>query len=233
MSLFVRVPSRRRPSLPWATPLLVLLAMTAFVWLANLDQVGRAAALLKWGTLSEANLSAVRDWSNVWTDFSPLSLVSAIFIHADWLHLLGNMLFLVIFGLPAERALGASRFLALFLVCGALSNLATVVAMSLTGGDRLLLVGASGAISALIAAFLLLFPKARLGFVLPLGLYLEFVRVRAWLMIGIWAFIQGLFAYVGPAFGMAAWWAHSSGFLFGVVIARLFRASVARRLREY
>lgn len=229
--MFVHVPSRTSPGARWATPLLVLASMAAFVWLASLDDPNaRADALLRWGTLSQTDITAISQWQSALSDRRLLSLFSAIFIHADWLHLLGNMLFLVIFGLPAERALGAGRFLVLFVLSGALSNLFAAILMA--GDDRLLIVGASGAISALIAAFLVLFPSARLGFVLPLGLYLEFIRVRAWLMIGIWAFIQGLFAYVGPAFGMAAWWAHVFGFVVGIGMALLFRPAVARRLRS-
>ena len=227
--MFVAVPSRRRPSLRWATPLLVLTSMLGFVWLASLEPAARNEALLRWGTLSSGGLSG-GDWRGVWSDARLLSLVSAVFIHADWLHLLGNMLFLMIFGLPSERALGGIRFLLLFVICGALANLGAAELMD--AADRLLIVGASGAISALIAAFLVLFPQARLGFVLPLGLYLEFVRAPAWLLIGVWALLQGLFAYVGPAFGAVAWWAHLFGFGLGALVALLFRPAVARRLRE-
>lgn len=229
--MFVRVPSRHPPPPRWVTPLLVLLSMLAFLWLAGLGNTPeRAQALLRWGTLSRASLH-LGDWHAVWGDARMLSLFSAVFIHADWLHLLGNMLFLVIFGLPAERALGPVRFLLLFVLSGGLANLGAAQLMS--SPDRVLIVGASGAIAALIAAFLVLFPGARLGFVLPLGLYLEFVRAPAWLMIGIWAFLQGLFAYVGPAFGVVAWWAHVIGFAAGAVMALLFRPAVARRLRRY
>jgi hypothetical protein len=77
-----------------------------------------------------------------------------------------------------------------------------------------------------------LFPNARLGVVLPLGLFLEFVRAPASLLIGIWALLQVVFAYIGPAFGMVAWAAHVAGFLFGIVFALLVRRAVARRLRR-
>jgi len=93
-------------------------------------------------------------------------------------------------------------------------------------------IGASGAVSALIGAYLALFPGARLGVVLPLGLFLEFVRVPAFLLIGLWVLLQVLFAYSGPAFGAVAWPAHIAGFLFGVVFALLTKAAIARRLRR-
>ena len=77
----------------------------------------------------------------------------------------------------------------------------------------------------MIGAYLALFPSARLGVVLPLGLFLEFVRVPASLLIGLWALLQVVFAYSGPTFGAVAWPAHIAGFLFGVVFALLTRAA--------
>ena len=120
-------------------------------------------------------------------------------------------------------------FTALFLLGGAMANLAAV--LTIDNPDRVV-IGASGAVSAVIGAYLALFPGARLGVVLPLGLFLEFVRAPAFLLIGIWAGLQVLFAYIGPAFGAVAWAAHVAGFLFGVLFALLVRAGIARRLRR-
>ena len=87
------------------------------------------------------------------------------------------------------------------------------------GSPERLVIGASGAVSALIGAYLALFPRAKLGVVVPLGLFLEFIRAPASLLIGVWAVLQVVFAYIGPAFGAVAWSAHIAGFLFGVVFA--------------
>jgi membrane associated rhomboid family serine protease len=168
-------------------------------------------------------------WQAAMADGSVLRLVSGLFLHADWIHLLGNLVFLLIFGLPAERTMGGRRFLLLFLLGGAVANLAAVLAI---GAPDRVVIGASGAVSALIGAYLALFPGARLGVVLPLGLFLEFVRVPAFLLIGLWVLLQVLFAYSGPAFGAVAWPAHIAGFLFGVVFALLTKAAIARRLRR-
>ena len=123
----------------------------------------------------------------------------------------------------------ARLFTALFLLGGAVANLAAV--LTIDNPDRVV-IGASGAVSAVIGAYLALFPGARLGVVLPLGLFLEFVRAPAFLLIGIWAALQVLFAYIGPAFGAVAWAAHVAGFLFGVAFALIVRAGIARRLRR-
>jgi membrane associated rhomboid family serine protease len=227
--MFVDVPSRQRRIVRWATPLLVLATMAAFVWLVTLQQPGaHNAALLRWGTLSGALPVSLQQWYEALHGGRAVSLVSALFVHAGWVHVLGNMLFLMIFGLPSERAMGSWRFLLLFMLGGALSNLA---AAALMDSPNRVIVGASGAISAVIGAYVALFPRASLGVVLPLGLYLQFVRAPALVLIGIWALLQGLFTFVGPAFGAVAWWAHLSGFVFGVVYAMVSRRSVVRRLR--
>lgn len=226
--MFVRVPSRRRPPIAWVAPTLVLASMLVFVWLAMLDPEPRAQFLRDWGAVPET-LFAGEPLSAV-IDGRLLTLGSALFIHADWLHLVGNMLFLVIFGLPAERALGPWRFLFLFLIGGALANLAAVTLIDVS---RVVVVGASGAISAVIGAYLALFPRAKLGFVLPLGLFLEFVRTPASVMIGVWALLQLAFTFVGPGFGAVAWSAHLAGFVLGVLFGLFARPAIVRRMRHH
>ena len=226
--MFVHVPSRRRPNVLWATPVLVLACMSVWVWLATGKAGSRSFFLQRWGTVPETLLAGDFGWS-IFRDGHVLSLLSALFVHADWLHLVGNLLFLMIFGVPAERALGPWRLLVLFLVCGAISNLAAAVSLAST--HAVVIVGASGAISGVIGAYLALFPRAHLGFVIPLGLFFEFVRTPASLLIAIWALLQLGFTFIGPAFGAVAWWAHLSGFVAGVLMALLWRPAVARRLR--
>jgi membrane associated rhomboid family serine protease len=118
--------------------------------------------------------------------------------------------------------------LALFLVGGAAGNL---VAALLIGEPARVIIGASGGISALVGAYLVLFPKARLGVVVPLGLWLEFIKLPAAALIGLWVLLQLAFTYAGPAFGAMAWSAHLTGFAVGVVMAVLFRPSLRRQSR--
>ena len=224
--MFVHVPSRRKAPLAWATPLLVAVSMGLFVWLA-MQGAERVPWLERWGAVPKTLFSPVGALRAL-LDGRILTLFSAIFIHANWLHLIGNLLFLVIFGVPAERALGPWRFLTLFLACGAAANLAAALSLHSTES---VIVGASGAVSGIIGAYLALFPRARLGVVLPLGLFLEFVRTPASLLIGIWALVQLIFTWVGPAFGAVAWWAHLTGFALGVLFALVSRPAIARRLR--
>ena len=224
--VFVSLPSRQKQHLPWAAIALALIASAAYLWFSfGGDIASRHAALQRWGTLS----ASPDEWRQLWHDGRLLTLVTALFIHANFLHLFGNGVFLLIFGVPAERRLGAWRLLALFLVGGALANF---VASLLIGSTGRVIVGASGGISALIGAYLVLFPKAKLGIVVPLGLWLEFVRAPAALLIGLWAALQLLFTFVGPAFGATAWWAHLTGFAAGVLMALAFQPGLRAAARR-
>ncbi|MGB3393532.1 MAG: rhomboid family intramembrane serine protease [Stenotrophomonas sp.] len=226
--MFVSIPSRKKPGLRWAVPLLLAVLWLAFLWSVSRPDEARQSLWLDWGALS-TGLENPRDWWAALRDGSVLRLFTALFLHADWSHLLGNLVFLLIFGMPAERVLGPWRLLLLFLLGGAAANLAALYAM---GTPDRIIIGASGAVSALLGAYLALFPGARLGVVLPLGLFLEFVRAPAFLLIGVWAALQVVFAYIGPSFGKVAWSAHLVGFLFGIVYGLYVRAAIARRLRK-
>ncbi|MGY0800010.1 rhomboid family intramembrane serine protease [Lysobacter sp. A286] len=226
--MFVAIPSRQKAPLRWATPLLFAALWGSFTWLTLLPAPEQHRLLTEWGALSGGLTTSIA-WAQSLPDGSLVRLISALFLHADWVHLLGNLVFLLIFGLPAERAMGPWRFMLLFLLGGAVANLAAV--LSIATPDRLI-IGASGAVSALIGAYLALFPGARLGLVVPLGVFLQFVKVPAALLIGIWALLQVVFTFIGPAFGAVAWSAHLAGFAFGGAFALLARAGIARRLRR-
>ncbi|MDI9237879.1 rhomboid family intramembrane serine protease [Lysobacter sp. LF1] len=226
--MFVTIPGRERAPMRWATPVLFSLLWLCFVAVEVMPGQEQRRLLLEWGALS-GGLATVQEWSNALRTGSLLRLFSALFLHADWAHLLGNLVFLLIFGLPAERAMGPWRLLILFLFGGAIANLAAVIAI---GTPDRLIIGASGAVSALIGAYLALFPGAKLGVVVPLGLFLQFVKVPAPLLIGVWALLQLVFTFIGPAFGAVAWSAHLAGFAFGGIFALIARAGIARRMRR-
>lgn len=223
--VFVFLPTRRKPQMRWATALLATLMVAAFIWIVLLpNDAASRDTLLRWGTLS----GSVTEWRAAMRDERLLTLITALFIHLGPVHLIGNLLFLFIFGLPAERSLGPWRFLLLFLAGGALANLAAALLM---GTPARAIIGASGGVSAVIGAYLALFPNARLGVVVPLGVWLEFIKVPAALLIGLWAVLQLIFTFVGPSFGAVAWWAHLAGFVVGLLYALVVKPALARRSR--
>ena len=163
-----------------------------------------------------------------WASYQIVTLVSALFIHASWLHLLGNMVYLWVFGLPLERRLGGFGMLLVFVFCGALANLFVVMRLPEFNSP---IVGASGAVSAVVGAYLGLFPTRRIGMLLPLGLYLQFARVPAVIVIGSWFTLQLVYTVLGPITGVVAWWTHMAGFALGLIFALLIRAMAQINLR--
>ena len=154
---------------------------------------------------------------------SPLSesyrLVTSIFLHGGVMHLLGNMWFLWVFGDNVEDRMGHGTFLLFYLGGGIVATLAHAV---LAPGSPIPLVGASGAVSAVLGAYILLFPTQRvLTFVPPLFVF----WLPAWLYLGYWALVQFLQGTAGlvageAAIGGVAWWAHIGGFIFGMLMVR-------------
>ncbi|HKJ15930.1 MAG TPA: rhomboid family intramembrane serine protease [Xanthomonadales bacterium] len=159
----------------------------------------------------------VGDW---WTP-SLLALFSALFIHANWLHLLGNLAYLLVFGFPVEQRLGSIATLAVFLIGGALAN---VIVSERVDWLETPIIGASGAISAVVGAYLGLFPRGRIGLYIPLGLYMQFARVPALLVIGSWFTLQLLYTAFGPINENVALWTHLTGFALGLMFALMVRA---------
>lgn len=149
------------------------------------------------------------------------TLITSMFMHGGWAHLLGNMLYLWIFGDNVEDLMGRVGFLIFYILTG----LAAVWAHILTSpASRVPLVGASGAIAGVLGAYLVLFPRARIMSLIPLGFFLRVVPVPAIFFLPIWflmQFIQGM-ATIGADTAGVAWWAHVGGFVAGAVLAWIF-----------
>lgn len=146
------------------------------------------------------------------------TLVTYAFLHADWLHLLTNMLFLWVFGDNIEDALGHVRFLLFYLACAVLAALAHLL-FNLDGNGPL--IGASGAVAGVMGAYILLFPYARV-FVLARIVWLIPLPVPAFFMVGVWVATQLFYVIIGSE-EPVAWWAHLGGFVAGVALAPLLR----------
>jgi membrane associated rhomboid family serine protease len=149
-------------------------------------------------------------------------LFSSMFLHGSWLHLLGNMWFLWLFGNNVEDAMSRARFLVFYVVCGIAAALLQVLT---SPASVVPMVGASGAISGVMGAYLVLYPRVRVFVMVPLGLLLTSVALPAWTMLLYWMGIQvisGLLTGGGEPGGGVAFWAHVGGFLAGVVFVKLF-----------
>jgi membrane associated rhomboid family serine protease len=226
--MFVRVETRRRRHLPWATLAIVSACLLLFLFEGRSGGSERNGLLAELGTIPTRLVTAWHSGGIGWLR-EVQRLFTGLFLHADWPHLIGNLVFVLIFGFASERLLGSLRFLALFLLCGALANLAGAVVYAEVSGP---IIGSSGAVSAIVGAYITLFPQARLGLVIPLGFYFEFVRMPASILIGLWILTQFLFVIVGPESSALAWPIHVAGFILGMLFAFLSRPAIARRLRN-
>jgi len=152
---------------------------------------------------------------------NPFTPLISMFLHGSWMHLLGNMLYLAVFGRNVEDSMGRLRFLAFYLLCGLIAA-ATHIAFNASAAVPT--VGASGAISGVLGAFLVLYPTVPVR----MFVFIFVVRVRAWLVLVYWFLLQALgglseLNQLHPEVsGGVAVWAHVGGFLAGVVLARVF-----------
>jgi len=165
--------------------------------------------------------AAVPAWVTVFT---------SMFLHGGILHLGGNMLYLWVFGNNIEDVLGHGRFVVFFLVTGALAALSHALTAP---ASPVPMIGASGAISGVLGAYVLLFPFVRVQVLIPIGIFPYMVHVPAVVVLGLWIAMQALNAFfnVGGLEGGVAWSAHVGGFLAGLLLINVFapRSLTARR----
>ena len=150
------------------------------------------------------------------------NVITSMFLHGSWMHLLGNMWFLWLFGNNIEDSMTRPRFITFYLLAGLGAALAQVVADPSSGVP---MVGASGAISGVMGAYLILFPGVRVFTLGPLGGFVTSIALPAWAMLIYWVFLQfagGVTSIVAQETGGVAFWAHLGGFLVGVVLIKLF-----------
>lgn len=199
-------PSRIIPFINWG---LIIACVATFIWQTSSGVSFFESTLFEFGIVPQKIL----DGEGLY------SIVTNIFLHGGWSHLLGNMLFLFIFGDNIEDRLGHIRYIIFYLVCGVT---ASIIWMATAINSPFPAVGASGAISGVLGAYFVLYPRARIKTLMSFGFFIRVTRVPAWVMIGMWFVYQLLLAFIPLNTGVA-YWAHVGGFVVGWVIARLFK----------
>jgi rhomboid family protein len=172
-------------------------------------------------TLGPAVERFVYTYGLVPRSFRPDALFTSMFLHAGWLHLIGNMLYLHIFGDNVEDRLGHARYLLMYLLAGAVAGVAQVV---INSTSALPMVGASGAIAGVTGAYFLFYPHARVVTIVPIFLFIQIVEIPAVFFLLFWFIYQlvlGLSSLGMPSAGGVAFWAHVGGFLAGMVAGPL------------
>jgi membrane associated rhomboid family serine protease len=199
--------TRRPARIPLVTGLIILINVCVFV----LELMRGDAFVIKWSAIPAQILSGHR-W---------ITIVTAMFMHAGWLHIIGNMIFLWTFSPEIEDTMGRGRYLVFYLIGGMVAMLAQVAASPHSTVPNL---GASGAIAAVMGAFLVTYPRDRIRTVLFILIFVRITFIPAALLIGFWFLIQLFSAgHVAQAqTGGVAYLAHIGGFIFGAATARLF-----------
>lgn len=211
--------TERTYSTPFVTIMLIVMNLVIFLYELSLDPY------------SQNHFMAV--WALTPARFHAIDLLSTMFLHAGWMHVLGNMWFLWVFGDNIEDSLGHGKYLLFYILCGIAAGLTHVL---LNADSRLPTVGASGAIAGVMGAYLVKFPRNKITTLIFFG-FVFFVDVPAVLMLGYWFLIQvfsgvGSVGYTNVSQGGTAWFAHIGGFLTGMILVRLMSADDRRYTRR-
>jgi membrane associated rhomboid family serine protease len=200
--------SRRPDRFSAVTTTIIVLNIFVFI----LELIGGDGFVKQWSVIP-ADIVAGRHW---------ITILSAMFMHGGFVHILGNMVFLWAFGPELEDAMGRLRYLTFYLLSGIVASLAQIAAMPSSTVPNL---GASGAIAGVMGAFLITYPRDQIRTVLLLGIFVRITLIPAALLIVLWFLIQ-LFSGVGAVAdvqtGGVAYMAHVGGFIFGALTGRLF-----------
>jgi membrane associated rhomboid family serine protease len=207
-------------------PLVTIVAIAGcvlvFLWQMSLGGEGGQRAVYSLGVIpavlfDRAELPAELAWIP-----AEATIFTSMFLHGGIMHLVGNMLYLWIFGNNIEDSMGHVRFAIFYLLCGVTAALGQAW---MNPDSQIPMIGASGAISGVLGAYLLLFPHARVLTVVPLGLYSQMIRLPALLVLGFW-FVMQIFSSAaagGGDQGGVAWFAHIGGFVAGMVLIPMFK----------
>jgi membrane associated rhomboid family serine protease len=167
----------------------------------------------------------IREYGIVPADFAWSGLLSSMFLHGGWLHIIGNMWYLWIFGDNVEDRMGHGRYLVFYLLCGVAAGLAHAF---VNPDSYVPTIGASGAVAGIMGAYFVLYPRSRVLTLIPLFIFIEIIEIPAVFFLGFWFLMQlfsgaGSIAHTTGSQGGVAFWAHVAGFLFGLGGVFLFR----------
>lgn len=210
-------PTARRPVVTWS---LVAACVVAFLWELSLGPEAGERVLYALGVIPAVLFGGVKLPSDVALVPPFAAVFTSMFLHGGWLHLGSNVLYLWIFGDNVEEAFGRGRYLAFYLACGVAAALAQSLAQPTS---EIPMIGASGAISGVLGAYLLLYPHARVSVVIPIVLYLHFTWLPAYVLLLLWFAMQLFSSAFSDGAGGVAFLAHVGGFVAGVALTLALR----------
>jgi len=209
---------------PYITIGIIAICIVAFLWQISLGPAIQQA-IISLGVIPSV-LFHFKTLSPELVVIPPsMTIFTSMFLHGGWMHLIGNMLYLWIFGNNVEDVMGHKRFILFYLLCGT----AAVFAQAIPDPHSdIPMVGASGAISGVLGAYLLLYPHARILVAIPLGFYIHTTRLPAGLVLGLWFMLQLINSAFTGNQGGVAFGAHIGGFIMGMALIPFFRRKGVR-----
>jgi membrane associated rhomboid family serine protease len=219
----------RSNSFPVVNTILIISNVIVFLYEISLGQ-GSNRFIFQHGLIPELLFSSTN--VAIVERFSPA--FTSLFIHGGLLHLLGNMLFLYVFGDNVEARMGHLSYLAFYVICG----FSAAIFQTLTNIHSMIpMIGASGAISGVLGAYLIFFPKSRILTLLPIFFFIQLIHIPAALFIIVWfifQFVSGMATLPAkPGIGGVAFWAHVGGFVAGLILARFFQKKETIRFNRF
>ena len=212
-------PAKTIPVVTWA-----LIALNVVIFLYQVSLSPRAEQLLvyQYGAIPAVVTGGGALSERIAVIPPLLSLLTNIFLHGGWMHLIGNMWYLWIFGDNVEEAMGRMRYLLFYLLAGLMASISHVFS---DAGSAVPCIGASGAISGVLGAYVLLYPRARVLTLIFLGFFSRLIYIPAGFVLGFWFLLQLLSGSVagGEGGGGVAFWAHIGGFVAGMLLVGLFK----------
>jgi membrane associated rhomboid family serine protease len=209
--------------IPFVNVSIILANVAVFIYELSLGERELERFFLQFGVVPQYVTTALYSFDVGLATILPL--FSSMFLHGGWLHLGGNMLYLWVFGDNVEDKLGHGRYLLFYVLTGLAASFAHIAIDPLS---EIPTVGASGAISGVLGAYLLMFPGARVVTLIPVFMFLQVAELPALVVLGLWfvlQFFNGLasLGYETAGMGGVAWWAHIGGFVAGLILVKPFR----------
>lgn len=205
---------------PWVNFALIGLCVLVFLWQLSLGGVGNQQAVYALGAIPAVLLQGAQLPPEIAMVPPTMTIVTSMFLHGGWMHLLGNMLYLWIFGDNIEDSMGHVRYAIFYLLCGSAAVFAQALPDSMS---EIPMIGASGAISGVLGAYLLLHPNAKVTVLIPLGFILQTARLPAVWVLGFYFVLNLINSLMAQGGGGVAFRAHIGGFIAGMVLIPLLK----------
>lgn len=217
--------TKNKPILSW---MVIVCCILIFIYQQNLDYHSKQTTILTFGMIPSVifNIKQLSDELVIIPSY--MTLVSSMFLHGGWMHLIGNMTYLYIFGDNIEDKLGKIKFIIFYISCGIFAGLCQAL---IDVNSEIPMIGASGAISGILGAYLILFPKKDIKVFFWFFIFIKIFRIPAMFVIGGWIFIQ-FFSLNSSEESNIAYLAHIGGFIAGIILIIIFRKKISKQSKR-